>query len=133
MLFYRRFRAWRNVTMDIKMCVMILVPILLFSLYTILSQKKLPNEYNLKLIRRVYYLFSVIYISVFFYIYHEDLDHAEIIQIAHVSNRFLNYFLLIAAAVIAAVIWDYLFISCRSLKTFKFKDIELNISELDQV
>jgi hypothetical protein len=125
--------CWRDVTMDITACFMILIPIILFSYYTFLSQKKLPNEYNIKLIRRVYYLFAVIYISVFIFIYHDEINQAEIIQVDHVGSRFLNYFLLLAAAVIAAILWDYLFISCRSLKTFKFKDMELNISDLDQV
>ncbi|MEL4105659.1 hypothetical protein AAFA46_02290 [Oscillospiraceae bacterium WX1] len=108
---------------------LIFTPILAFACYTLFSYRKLPDVYDLKLTRRVYYIFVLLYLAVLFLFYRSQVENTVIIHIDNVNNLFVNY----AIFLVLAVVWEYLFISCRTLKNFKFKDIELDMTELDQV
>lgn len=108
---------------------LIFIPIIALSCYTFITYRKLPGMYDLKLVRRVYYIFVMLYMAALFLIYHNNLENAVIIRVENVNNLFINFILFL----FMAILWEYLFISCRTLKNFKFKDIELNVSELDQV
>lgn len=119
--------------MNFTACILIIIPTVLFSLFTLFSHKRLPYAYNLKLVRRVYYIFVILFVSAVLFIYHDDIEKAIIIQIENISRPYVNYLLIFVISTVIAVIWDHLFISCRTLKIFKFKDIELDMSEIDQV
>lgn len=108
---------------------LIFIPIIALSCYTYITYRKLPGMYDLKLVRRVYYIFIMLYMAVLFLIYRDNIENAVIIRIENVNNLFINFILFL----FMAILWEYLFISCRTLKNFKFKDIELNVSDLDQV
>lgn len=85
--------------------------------------------YDLKLVRRVYYIFVMLYMAVLFLVYRNNIENTVIIRIENVNNLFINFILFL----FMAILWEYLFISCRTLKNFKFKDIELDVTDLDQV
>lgn len=81
----------------------------------------------------MYYLFVFVYISTILWLNHDVIESTNIIQIASINSIFSNYSIILFVLIALAIIWDYLFISCKTLANFKFKDIELTINELDQV
>ncbi len=109
------------------------MPFITFCVYTFMSNKKLPQEYNFKLVRRVYYLFIILYIFLILLIFRESISSFNIIKLSSVDKALLNYVITIIFMLAAAVLWENLFISCKTLKNVKFKDIELSFDEQSKI
>lgn len=113
--------------MIIKPLVLILLPFVLLVLFTYKSYKKFPLDFDLKLTRRIYYLLAVLYIVGLVFFFNDTIKSIDLFKL---GNTTLNYIINIAFIFIGFVIWEYIFISCRSFKTIKLKDTELTFDDL---
>ncbi len=73
--------------MDTKTIMYVLGLIIIFGVFTYKSYKKLPLEYDNKLIRRVYYIFSVCNIFLFVIIYYNNIATLNIIKINNIDIK----------------------------------------------
>lgn len=109
------------------------VPFIAFCIFTFLSNRKLPQEYNAKLVRRIYYLFIILYLFLLLIVFREAISSLSIIRISNVDKVLLNNIVVIIVLLLIAIIWEYLFISCKTLKNVKFKDVELSFDEQNKI
>lgn len=111
----------------------VIIPIIIFSGYAVISYKELPFEYDIKLIRRIYYIILVIWIYTFILVYRDTIERLTILKVNVPSQKSLNIILFTFALFTCGIIWDYIFISCKTLKSLKLKDTEFTIEEANNI
>lgn len=101
----------------------------IFGIFTYLSYKKIPNEYDYKLIRRLYYLLIMAYIAIFVVVFKNDIKKYHIINIQNANATIINALIIAISLFILSMFWEYIFISCKSFKNIKIKDFEITVDE----
>lgn len=109
---------------------LIVISFIAYCFYTVVCRMISPAKQDFRLIRRTYYLFVILQIAVFAFFFNDQIKTLSIIKVSFIDETVLNYAVIIVLWFLAAFIWESLFISCRSIKTLKFKDIEFSLSEL---
>ncbi|HEX2937759.1 MAG TPA: hypothetical protein VHO66_02465 [Ruminiclostridium sp.] len=115
--------------MLIKIIILGAILFIFFGVFTYLSYRKIPEEYNFKLIRRLYYLLIMVYIAAFVIVFKSDFKNIQIFNINNTVSTIANALAAGLALFILSVIWEYIFISCRSFKNIKFKNFEITVDE----
>lgn len=119
--------------MLLKITIYLFALISIFGFYAFISYKKEPNEFDSSLIRRLYYLFTVGNIYAFLVTFHKDLANIKIVTIENVDTKSINLTITALTLIIISIVWEHTFISCKTLKNFKFKDLEISIDDLAKV
>lgn len=117
----------------LKYMVSIGIPVVYYVAYVVLSYRKSPVELDYKMSRRIYYLYSFIWTAVVVWIFHQDLPTINIINTKSVNSLWLNYSVVLFIFGLYILAWDYLFISCTTIRKIKYKDIEFNLEEQETV
>jgi len=129
-----------KVFMDIKIIMFILL-FSFYALYWILSFLKsiLYNKYIFKFIkydkrifRRLYYLFNITWCTVAIYIFRNDIAGLKFFNNNN-YNSDLNFVYIIIGFSLFSVVWDFLFISCRNISSFIFKDLKITSEEIEDI
>lgn len=112
------------------------IPSLLFLLFWIVSLfqndiSEIPVfkhiSYDRRAIRRGYYLFSFIWMILSVNACKYDIYNLKII--GWDKSRLSNFVIVILISCIFIILWDFIFISCRNIKTFIFKDIQITADQ----
>ncbi len=123
--------------------IVLILPVIFFSVYWILSFFKsiLHNrfifkyiQYDKRMFKRAYYLFILIWAISVIYLFNNEINNLKIIDVSKKDNSQLpNYLYVIFGIVVFAFIWDFLFISCRNISSFVFKDIKITADEITEI
>jgi hypothetical protein len=113
--------------------VLLLVCVLVFGGFTYKCYRKLPFEYDFKFVRRIYYLFVILFISAVTCLYEGKIKNITVISIDKNNQILLNNALFIAFLFLLFVIWEHLFISCSTFKVLRFKDVEITFDDRQKV
>lgn len=114
----------------LRIIILFAIPYVLLVLFTYKSYMKLPTGYDVKLTRRVYYLFVILYIAALTVFCDDTLKSINVFDI---KNAAISYIVNIALLFLVFTAWEYIFISCKTFKTIKFKDTELTFDDLSSV
>ena len=119
-----------NRVMDIAI---ILIPLVISASYIILSFFRWFNKVDKKLIRRIYYFCSIIWILLI--VNNSDLQIIEVTTVNNTENspNTINNWLLGLGLFVLVIIWDVLFISCRQINKFIYKGLEVSTEEYNAV
>ncbi len=115
-------------------CVLI-VPIAVFAFYTIADVlnagfcQKLGN----KTIKMIYYLLMLIWSILVFILYRKEILSINIFKEYIINKGLLNVVLYFGAVLVLMLIWDTLFISCKSISSLKYKDTEITLEEAQNI
>ncbi|SHI64400.1 hypothetical protein SAMN02745941_04118 [Clostridium intestinale DSM 6191] len=119
--------------MDIKLLLFIFIPIVFFIMYMFLAHFKQGFEEDMKLTRRGYYVVVLIWISLFSISFYEKIKEFTIIEVSWSPQYRFNFIFFLAGICLLAVIWDFVFISCRTLINIKLKNTEFTLDEIKSV
>lgn len=119
--------------MTVKFTIYLAILIFAFSLFTYKSFKKIPCEYDMKLVRRIYYIFTIVHIYFFIVLFKSHIKDIKIVKTDNINTNLVNYLIIICFLFILSILWEYLFVSCRTFKNFKFKNMEISVDELSEV
>lgn len=124
-----------NIAVIFTYCLMI-IPIAAFTFHILANifKYKWYERLSKKVIRMLYYLIMLIWFVSVFLIYNKKILAIGIFKEYVVINReACNVLLYILAALIITLIWDMLFISCKSIKSLKYKDTEISLEEAEDI
>lgn len=110
-----------------RIVLFILFPTILSMAYIYLCYKRLPFEYDGKMIRRIYYLLVLIYLTGLSFSFSEEISSIKILR---VENNIINFGLVLLVLFCLFFIWEYIFVSCKTFKSIKIKDVEVSMDEV---
>lgn len=115
-------------------CVLI-IPIAVFLFYTIADILKagLCEKLGNKTIKMVYYLLMLMWSVAVFALHREEILSINIFKEYVINKELLNVMLYFAAVLLFTLIWDTLFISCKSIRSLKYKDTEITLEEAENI
>lgn len=115
-----------------KITIYLLSLLLPFSYFTYKSYLKRPLDFDIKLTRRLYYIFTIVHIYFFIVLFHKEISCLNILKMPHSTSSTLDYIAISSIIFILSMFWESVFISCRSFSNIKFKDVEITMEELSQ-
>lgn len=117
--------------MTIKILILIFISLALYIIFAIKSYKSLPVGYDNKFVKRIYYCYSILWIIVFNILFYDVIKTIEIISISLVKTTqyAVNVCFVSALIFIGFLIWEYIFISCKSVRIFRFKNLAVKLEK----
>ena len=82
--------------------------------------------------RQFYFLFSIIWMLVVICTYYSDILNSNIVDVNKVGNVW-NLIYVTLGMFVFIVVWDFLFISCRSISSVIIKDMKIMSEELEEL
>lgn len=98
----------------------------MFWFFAYKSYRKLSLGYDIKFIHRIYYLIVILYIALLVIFFDNQISTIDFFNTSNLDARYAINILLLFAFF---VIWEFIFISCKTFKLLKFKDIELSLED----
>ncbi|WDV46240.1 hypothetical protein PV797_00755 [Clostridiaceae bacterium M8S5] len=115
--------------MAVKLFILLMISVCVYVVFAVKSFKNIPVDYDIKFIRRIYYCYSLVWIIVFNIMFYDIIKTVQIIRVSAImSTQFaVNVFIVSTVLFIGCLIWEYLFISCKSIRIFRFKNLALKL------
>lgn len=136
---YQRQHTYRGAVMT-RLCTIftyfvLISPIAAFLFYTIADILKvgLYEKLGNKSIKMIYYLFMLIWSVAVFALYRKEILSINIFKEYVINKELLNAMLYFAAVLLFTLIWDTLFISCKSISSLRYKDTEITLEEAQNI
>jgi hypothetical protein len=106
-------------------------PFVVFITYIICTNFKWFKKIDILLVRRIYYLLCLIWSFAFTISFYNDLVNSVFIDKA-VPNG-LNIMWYVFALFVIFVVWDYLFISCRTISDISFGNFNIKTEKYNEM
>jgi len=82
----------------------------------------------------LYYLLMLIWSVSVFSIYHKEILALELFEEYNIIKmKICNTLIYFAAAFLLTLIWDIMFISCKSIKSLKYRNTEISLEEAEDI
>lgn len=105
-----------------------------FHIFATILKYKWYEQFSKKVIRMLYYLLMLIWSVSVFSIYHEEILALELFEEYNIIKmKICNTLIYFAAAFLLTLIWDIMFISCKSIKSLKYRNTEISLEEAEDI
>ena len=104
-----------------------------FHILATILKYKWYEQFSKKVIRMLYYLLMLIWSVSIFFIYNKEILAIRLFNEYIINRKVCNVLVYFAAALILTLIWDILFISCKSIKSLKYRNTEISLEEAEDI
>lgn len=105
-----------------------------FHIFATILKYKWYEQFSKKVIRMLYYLLMLIWSVSVFSIYHKEILALELFEEYNIIKmKICNTLIYFAAAFLLTLIWDIMFISCKSIKSLKYRNTEISLEEAEDI
>lgn len=114
---------------------LLLIPLVAFTFHISASvfRYRWYEKLSRKVIRMLYYLLMLIWSISVFSIYHKEILAIQVFKEYVINRSICNVLLYYATVFIVVLIWDVLFISCKSIKSLKYRSTEISLEEAEDI
>lgn len=111
---------------------LLLLPLMFYTGFFILTMFSWFEKIDKKKIRRIYYLFSLIWSVAFIVVFQDRIENKKIISSYFVDHATINLILTAIFIALFTFVWDVLFISCHSVSKLSLKGLEITTQEFTE-
>lgn len=104
-----------------------------FHIIATILKYKWYEQLSKKVIRMLYYLLMLIWSVSIFSIYKNEILALSLFDEYNINRQVCNVSVYFAAAFILTLVWDMLFISCKSIKSLKYRSTEISLEEAEDI
>lgn len=115
--------------MDVRFLVMLIVTVSIYACFSIQCFRKTVVKYDVKFIKRLYYCFVLCWLITFNMMFYDVIKTIQVFKVSSIASSQYAFNCCVVSLVIfiGFLLWEYIFISCKSIRFFMFNNVALKL------